>query len=352
MVRTSQDPTPRMSRPNEGPAHTRRGPEQSQLAESTGTTPATTSSSRFRPLARLLPARGALTRMLRARQRPSPPAPAPNQPPGTSHQPPAASDLPAPAFNQPPGAFNQPPAPPSRPARTHPSRVLALLAALDVGAHLAACWWEPTEGTAVRYRRDVVVRLTQSLALPLMGGTWATWPDRRVRGARAGTVYGALAWSWLGDTLPALVPRQAALPVLVVSFLPAQWCWTAAMTPARDRNALRPTSPAWPLPLLGVVGAGVAVGQRVLPGSGALAPVGALYAISLATQALAATGTGPLGAAGGSLFMLSDSLIAVQALGGRRLPKGEWLVMSTYLLAQALLLAAVEHDARRGGQHR
>lgn len=230
--------------------------------------------------------------------------------------------------------------------------MLALLAALDVGAHLAACWWEPTEGTAVRYRRDVVVRLTQSLALPLMGGTWATWPDRRVRGARAGTVYGALAWSWLGDTLPALVPRQAALPVLMVSFLPAQWCWTAAMTPARDRNALRPTSPAWPLPLLGVVGAGVAVGQRVLPGSGALAPVGALYAVSLATQALAATGTGPLGAAGGSLFMLSDSLIAVQALGGRRLPKGEWLVMSTYLLAQALLLAAVEHDARRGGQHR
>lgn len=230
--------------------------------------------------------------------------------------------------------------------------MLALLAALDVGAHLAACWWEPTEGTAVRHRRDVVVRLTQSLALPLMGGTWATWPDRQVRGARAGTVYGALAWSWLGDTLPALVPRQAALPVLVVSFLPAQWCWTAAMTPARDRNALRPTSPAWPLPLLGVVGAGVAVGRRVLPGSGALAPVGALYAVSLATQALAATGTGPLGAAGGSLFMLSDSLIAVQALGGRRLPKGEWLVMSTYLLAQALLLAAVEHDARRGGQHR
>ena len=350
MVRTSQDPTPRMSRPNEGPAQTRRGPEQSQLAESTGTTPATTSSSRFRPLARLLPARNSLTRMLRARQRPSPPAPAPI-PPGASRQPPpAASDLPAPAPNQSAAAPNQPPAPPSWPARPHPSRVLALLAALDVGVHLAACWWEPTEGTAVRYRRDVVVRLTQSLALPLMGGTWATWPDRQVRGARAGTVYGALAWSWLGDTLPALVPRQAALPVLVVSFLPAQWCWTAAMTPARDRNALRPTSPAWPLPLLGVVGAGVAVGRRVLPGSGALAPVGALYAVSLATQA--ATGTGPLGAAGGSLFMLSDSLIAVQALGGRRLPKGEWLVMSTYLLAQALLLAAVEHDARRGGQHR
>lgn len=346
MVRTSQDPTPRMSRPNEGPAHTRRGPEQSQLVESTGTTPATTSSSRFRPLTRLLPARRALTRMLRARQCLSPPSPASSLPPGASRQPPpAASDLPAPAPNQ--SAV-----PPSRPARPHPSRVLALLAALDAGVHLAACWWEPTEGTAVRHRRDVVVRLTQSLALPLMGGTWATWPDRQVRGARAGTVYGALAWSWLGDTLPALVPRQAALPVLVVSFLPAQWCWTAAMTPARGRNALRPTSPAWPLPLLGVVGAGVAVGRRVLPGSGALAPVGALYAVSLATQALAATGTGPLGAAGGSLFMLSDSLIAVQALGGRRLPKGEWLVMSTYLLAQALLLAAVEHDARRGGQHR
>jgi len=70
MVRTSQDPTPRMSRPNEGPAQTRRGPEQSQLVESTGTTPATTSSPRFRPLARLLPARNSLTRMLRARQRP------------------------------------------------------------------------------------------------------------------------------------------------------------------------------------------------------------------------------------------------------------------------------------------
>lgn len=227
------------------------------------------------------------------------------------------------------------------------SRLLAALAAADIGVHLAVDAWEPPVGSAARRRRDVASRVTQSLALPLMGAAWASRPGRRVRGRRAAAVTSALAWSWVGDTAPALVPGRAAFPVLMASFLPAQWSWSAAFLPARRRSALSPSSPAWPLPAVALVAAATAVGVRLLPGQGALAPAGALYAASLLTQALLASGAGPQGVAGGALFVVSDSAIALGALGGRRLPKADLLVMSTYLVAQALLLAAVERDAGR-----
>ena len=55
-------------------------------------------------------------------------------------------------------------------------------------------------------------------------------------------------------------------------------------------------------------------------------------------MALAALDSGsPRAAAGGVLFMLSDSLLALERFAGIQLPAHEGLVMATYTSAQALL---------------
>jgi uncharacterized membrane protein YhhN len=65
-----------------------------------------------------------------------------------------------------------------------------------------------------------------------------------------------------------------------------------------------------------------------------------VYSTVLAGMALAAVDTGdPLTAAGGGLFMASDSLIALKRFAGVRLPMHEGWVMATYTAAQALLAA-------------
>ncbi len=62
------------------------------------------------------------------------------------------------------------------------------------------------------------------------------------------------------------------------------------------------------------------------------------YSTFLAAMALAALDTGkPATAAGGLLFMTSDSLLALERFAGLRLPAHEGAVTATYLAAQALL---------------
>ncbi len=65
-----------------------------------------------------------------------------------------------------------------------------------------------------------------------------------------------------------------------------------------------------------------------------------IYSTVLAGMALVALDTGELTtAAGGSLFMVSDSLIALKRFAGLQLPMHEAWVMATYTTAQALLAA-------------
>jgi uncharacterized membrane protein YhhN len=47
----------------------------------------------------------------------------------------------------------------------------------------------------------------------------------------------------------------------------------------------------------------------------------------------------PRTAAGGVLFLVSDTLLALERFGGVRLPAHEGLVMATYSAAQGLLAA-------------
>jgi uncharacterized membrane protein YhhN len=63
-----------------------------------------------------------------------------------------------------------------------------------------------------------------------------------------------------------------------------------------------------------------------------------VYSAALLAMSLAALDTGsPRTAAGGALFLASDTLLALEKFGDLRLPAHEGLVMATYASAQALL---------------
>jgi uncharacterized membrane protein YhhN len=65
-----------------------------------------------------------------------------------------------------------------------------------------------------------------------------------------------------------------------------------------------------------------------------------VYSAALLAMSLTALDRGsPAAAAGGTLFLLSDSLLALQKFGVTRLPAGDGLVMASYAAAQALLAA-------------
>ena len=68
-------------------------------------------------------------------------------------------------------------------------------------------------------------------------------------------------------------------------------------------------------------------------------------------MALTALDTGsPQAAAGGALFLVSDSLLALEKFAGIQLPAHEGLVMATYTSAQALLaLPGHPEPGRRRG---
>jgi uncharacterized membrane protein YhhN len=63
-----------------------------------------------------------------------------------------------------------------------------------------------------------------------------------------------------------------------------------------------------------------------------------VYSATLLAMSLAALDSGsPRTAAGGALFLASDTLLALEKFGGLHLPAHEGLVMVTYTSAQALL---------------
>jgi uncharacterized membrane protein YhhN len=145
----------------------------------------------------------------------------------------------------------------------------------------------------------------------------------------------ALALSWGGD-----VALMGTSPVAFTAglgcFLGGQVAWVAALRTRGSLGGLRRR------PLLGVpVVAGWAALNAYLwsrTGSDRIPVV--VYSSVLAGMALAAVDTGdPLTAAGGGLFMASDSLIALERFAGLRLPAHEGWVMATYTTAQALLAA-------------
>lgn len=179
--------------------------------------------------------------------------------------------------------------------------------------------------------------LSQVALMPALGGVLvrATARPRRplVRWSLA-----ALACSWLGDTLPRVLPESVAsrLAAMLGSFALAHLAYLAAFQPWRARSLLARRGGAAPYGLIGVM-----VVALCPPGAGVLLPAVAVYAGLLAAMAALATGLGPLGAVGGLCFIVSDTLIALDVFGALELPGRDVAVMATYLAAQSLLVTAV-----------
>ena len=143
----------------------------------------------------------------------------------------------------------------------------------------------------------------------------------------------ALALGGVGDV--ALLGRgEAAFTAGLVSFLAGHVAWIIALRQRPGGGHLR-ARPALAAPHLAAFGA---VNAYLWKRTGKDRIPVLVYSAALLAMSLAALDSGsPRTAAGGALFLASDSLLALEKFGGLRLPAHEGLVMATYTTAQALL---------------
>jgi uncharacterized membrane protein YhhN len=163
--------------------------------------------------------------------------------------------------------------------------------------------------------------LTKPLLMPvLMAGR-----DRPVQRA--------LALGGAGD-VALLGSGETAFTAGLVSFLAGHVAWIIALRQRPGGGYLR-ARPGLAVPHLATFGAMNAylwnrTGKDRIPVF--------VYSAVLLAMSLAALDSGsPRTAAGGALFLASDTLLALEKFGDLRLPAHEGLVMATYASAQALL---------------
>ena len=164
-------------------------------------------------------------------------------------------------------------------------------------------------------------RLTKPLLMPvLMAGR-----DR--------TAQRALALGGAGD-VALLGSSQTAFTAGLACFLAGHVAWIMALRqrPGRGRLRARPVLAAPHVAAFAAMNAYLwrRTGQDRLP---VIVYSAALLAMSLTALDSGSTRT----AAGGALFLASDTLLALGKFGGLQLPAHEGLVMATYTSAQALL---------------
>jgi len=143
----------------------------------------------------------------------------------------------------------------------------------------------------------------------------------------------ALALGGAGD-VALLGSSDAAFTAGLVSFLAGHLAWIAALRQRPGGGYLR-ARPVLAAPHLAAFGAMNAyLWKRT--GKDRI-PVVAYSTVLLAMSLTALDSGSPRTAAGGALFLASDTMLALEKFGDLRLPAHEGLVMATYTTAQALL---------------
>jgi uncharacterized membrane protein YhhN len=179
--------------------------------------------------------------------------------------------------------------------------------------------------------------VSQALLMPALAAFVATatrWP----RGHLVRWSVVALGASWLGDSLPALLADDTAFLVMVGCFLVAQVAYIVAFAPDASRSVLRRR----PLALLGYGAVLVGLLALCAPHAGTMLVPVAVYGGCLIAMAVLSTGVSALAGVGGAVFVVSDSLIALDHfVPGWHLPGQDVWVMVTYLVGQALIAVAV-----------
>jgi len=153
----------------------------------------------------------------------------------------------------------------------------------------------------------------------------------------------ALLFSWLGDSVPRLLHGDAQFGAMLGSFLIAQVCYIRGFLPFREQSlwqVRRPWLAPYGLALLALL-------ALCVPAAGALAPAVIVYGCCLALMATLASGVNALTWAGAAIFMVSDSLIALDAFDVWTQPGHDFWVMSTYCTAQLLIVLGVLRQATR-----
>jgi uncharacterized membrane protein YhhN len=185
--------------------------------------------------------------------------------------------------------------------------------------------------------RRTAADATQVALMPLLALAAVALVGTRHRLARLTLL--ALAFSWLGDTVPRFLADDPAFLAMVGCFLLAQLVYVVAFRPfvaasmlARHRGWLV----AYLVPVAVLLAA-------CLPEAGVHAPAVVVYGACLLAMALLATGVHRLAWAGGAVFAVSDGLIALGAFGpwGHSDALGSAAVMATYALAQLLIVLGV-----------
>jgi uncharacterized membrane protein YhhN len=143
----------------------------------------------------------------------------------------------------------------------------------------------------------------------------------------------ALALGGAGD-VALLGSSEIAFTAGLASFLAGHVAWIIALRQRPGGGLLR-ARPALAAPH---VAAFCAVNAYLWKRTGKdRIPVVAYSAALLAMSLTALDSGSPRTAAGGALFLASDTLLALEKFGGLHLPAHEGLVMATYTSAQALL---------------
>lgn len=192
---------------------------------------------------------------------------------------------------------------------------------------------------------EPVANVTQWLVAPLLALSLVA--QTRLRSRLARFTAGGLAWSWIGDTVPDLVPASVTFVVLMLSFLVAHILFIVAFWPWR-RESLLHSRTRWTYGVVAVVMVAVCA-----PEAGPLTVGIAGYAGALALMALLAAGIDRLALLGGVLFLVSDGLLAVgEFVPSVDVPQSGFWVMATYLGALALLTVGVLRRLGSGARRR
>jgi uncharacterized membrane protein YhhN len=149
-------------------------------------------------------------------------------------------------------------------------------------------------------------------------------------------ILAGLGLSCLGD-IALLAEGEGAFATGLASFLAAHGCYQAAFARRRSGGVRRAP---WVAGVYALAWCGL--NARLWGRTGRLRVPVLIYGSALAAMAIAALDTGvPAVAAGGAAFLVSDSILALDAFGRARSASADALVMLTYTAAQALIARGI-----------
>ncbi|WEK60210.1 MAG: lysoplasmalogenase [Candidatus Microbacterium colombiense] len=176
---------------------------------------------------------------------------------------------------------------------------------------------------------------TKLLLMPLLALPVVVAVRRITPRLAAILVFGALLFSWLGDSAGALFPNAPEIPLMLGFFGIAHLTYIALFL----RHSTRQRMPWWALIY---VAWWIAMITVLGPHAGGLLVAVAIYGVVLAGTAAFATRCDPVVAAGGAFFLASDTILALRLFLPGSLPA--WsspVIMLTYTLGQGLIVAGI-----------